>query len=137
MERLPERLVLIFDGARGFCTRSVRWLKALDRDRRVTAVPYQKPGVPAVAGLDVKQCQEAAWAIEPEEASGKPQHRYRGAAGINASLAVALGVRFPLSFYGLPGVGRLQEFLYDLVAVNRHRLPGDVPYCKRHPEECR
>ncbi len=115
----------------------MRWLKALDRDRRVTAVPYQKPGVPAAAGLSAAQAKEAAWAVEPGETPGKPQRRYRGAAAINASLAVALGVRLPLSFYGLPGVGRLQELLYDLVAANRHRLPGDVPYCKRHPEECR
>lgn len=112
-------------------------MKALDRDRRVTAVPYQKPGVPAAAGLNVKQCQEAAWAIEPEEASGKTPRRYRGAAAINASLTVALGVRLSLSFYQLLGLGRLQERLYDLVAANRHRLPGDVPYCKSHPEECR
>ncbi len=112
-------------------------MKALDRDRRVTAVPYQKPGVCAAAGLSAEQCEEAAWTVEPGETLGKPRRRYRGAAAINASLAVALGVRLPLSFYGLSGVGRLQEHLYDLVAANRHRLPGDVPYCKRHPEECR
>ncbi len=115
----------------------MRWIRALDRDRRVTAVPYQKPGVPAAAGLSVEQCEEAAWTVEPGEASGKPWRRYRGAGAINASLAVALGIRLPLSLYGLPGVGRLQERLYDLVAANRHRLPGDVPYCKRRPEECR
>jgi hypothetical protein len=106
---------------------------ALDRDHRVSVVPYQKPGVPASAGLSVKQCEGAVWAVEPRE----PRRRYRGAAAVNASLAVALGLRFPLSFYELPGVGRLQERLYDLVATNRHRLPGDVPYCKEHPEECR
>ena len=115
----------------------MRWLKALDRDRRVTVVPYQKPGDSAAAGLSAKQTEEAAWAVEPGETPGKPRRRYRGAAAINASLAVALGVQIPLSFYGLPGVRRLQELLYDLVAANRHRLPGDVPYCKRRPEECR
>lgn len=112
-------------------------VRALDRDRRVTAVPYQKPGVPAAVGLSMEQCEEAAWAVELRERPGKPHHCYRGAAAINASLAVALGVRLPLSFYGLPGVGLLQELLYDLVAANRHRLPGDVPYCKQYPEECR
>ena len=115
----------------------MRWLKALDRDRRVTAVPYQKPGVLAAAGLSAKQAASSAWAVETGETPGKPRRRYRGAAAANASLAVALGVRLPLSFYGLPGVGRLQEHLYELVAANRYRFPGDVPYCKRHPEECR
>ncbi len=103
----------------------------------MTVVPYQKPGVPASAGLSVEQCKRAAWAVEPWEACGETRCCYRGAAAINASLAVALGVRFPLSFYGLPGVGWFQDRLYNLVAVNRHRLPGDTPYCKAHPEECR
>ena len=106
-------------------------MKALDRDRRVAVVPYQKPGVPASVGLSVEQCEEAVWAVAPDG------RRYRGAAAINASLAVALGIQLPLSFYELPGVGGLQERLYDLIAANRHRLPGDVPYCERHPDQCR
>jgi predicted DCC family thiol-disulfide oxidoreductase YuxK len=86
----------------------------------------------------MEQREEAAWAIEPGEATGKPRRRYRGVAAINAYLAaVALGVRLPLSFYGLPGVRRLQEYFYGLVAANRHRLPGDVHHCNQCPEECR
>ena len=102
----------------------------------MTVVPYQKPGVPALAGLSVEQCKWAAWAVELREACGEIRCHYRGAAAINASLAVALGVRFPLSFYNLPGVGWIQDCLYGLVAANGHRLPGDMPYCKAHPEEC-
>lgn len=114
----------------------MRWIRALDRDHRVTVVPYQKPDVPISVGLSVEQCEEAVWAVEPGEAFGRHWRRYRGAAAINASLAVALGVRLPLAFYGLPGAGWLQDRLYDLVAANRHRLPGDVPYCNARPEEC-
>jgi len=99
-------------------------------------VPYQKSGVPASAGLSVEQCQNAAWAVEPGDASGQPRRRWRGAGAINASLAVALGLRLPLSFYGLPGVRRTQERAYDLVAANRGRLPGDEPYCEQYPDEC-
>ncbi len=109
----------------------MRWVKALDRNRRVTVAPYQKPGVPASVGLNLEQCEEAAWAVTQDG------RRYRGAAAVNASLAVALGVRLPLSFYELPGIGWLQERVYDLVAANRHRLPGDVPYCDQHPDQCR
>ena len=115
----------------------MRWVKALDRDRRVTAVPYQKSGVPASAGLSVEDCKKAAWAIEPGEISGRPRRRWRGAGAINVSLAVALGVRLPLSFYGLSGIGSLQEYVYKVVADNRGRLPSDEPYCDEHPEECR
>ena len=111
-------------------------MSAFDRDRRVTVVPYQKLGVPTSVGLSVEQCKRAAWAVEPREACGETRCRYRGAA-VNASLSVGLGVRFPLSFYEIPVVGWFQDRLYDLVAANRHRLPGDTPYCKAHPEECR
>ena len=97
-------------------------------------VPYQKSGVPASAGLTVKQCEKAAWAVEPGEASSR--RRWRGAGAINASLAVALGARLPLSFYELPGVASFQERVYDLVAANRGRLPGDEPYCNQYPAEC-
>ncbi len=109
----------------------MRWVKALDRNRRVTVAPYQKAGVPASVGLSLEQCEEAAWAVTQDG------RRYRGAAAVNASLAVALGVRLPLSFYELPGIGWLQERVYDLVAANRYRLPGDVPYCDQHPDQCR
>ena len=103
----------------------------------MTVVPYQKLGVPGSAGLSIEQCKRAAWAVEPREVCGEVRSHYRGAAAINASLAVALDVRFPLSFYNLPAVGWFQDRLYDLVAANRRRLPGDMPYCKAHPEECR
>lgn len=110
-------------------------MRALDRNHRVTVVPYQKPGVPASAGLTVEQCEKAAWAVGPGEASGR--RCWRGAGAINASLAVALGVRLPLSFYELPGVSLLQKRVYGLIAANRGRLPGDEPYCDQRPEECR
>lgn len=109
----------------------MRLVKRLDRNRRVTAAPYQKPGVPASAGLTVEQCEKAAWAVSPE---GK---RYRGAGAINASLAVATGVALPLLLYELPGIRQLQNLGYAFVAAIRGKLPGNVPYCKQHPEECR
>ena len=100
-------------------------------------VPYQKNGVPTSAGLDVGDCEKAAWAFEPGDELGKPRRRWRGAGAISASLAVALGTRLPLTFYMLPIIGSLQHRAYDLVAANRGKLPGDEPYYEQHPEECR
>jgi len=128
---LPSHVTLIFDGSCGFCTRSVRLIRALDRDHRVTAVPYQKPGTPEEHGLSLAQCETAIWAITPE------QDRYSGAAAINAALAVVLETRLPLWFYAAPGVRRLQERAYSLIARNRRRFPGDAPYCRQHPQGCR
>ena len=130
MGGVPERVTLVFDGSCGFCTRSVRWVRGLDRRRRVTAVPFQRPGVPAAHGLSVAQCEAAVWAVTADGA------RYRGAGAVNAALAAALGSTLPLRLYGLPGVGWVQERVYELVARHRHRLPGDRPYCEQHPAEC-
>lgn len=111
----------------------MRLVETLDRDRRVTAVPYQKPGVPASAGLTVEQCEKAAWAVAPDG------RRYRGAGAVNASLAVATGVALPLLVYALPVVKQMQDLTYAFIAANRSRLPlpSVVPYCKEHPEEYR
>jgi hypothetical protein len=96
----------------------------------VSAEPYQKPGVPASAGLTVEQCEAAVWAVSTD---GK---RYRGAGAINASLAVATGVALPLLLYKLPGIRQSQDLGYAFVAAVRGKLPGDKPYCKQHPGEC-
>jgi len=109
----------------------MRLVKTLDRNRRVTAVPSQKPGVCASAGLSAEECEASVWAVAPDG------RRYRGAEAINVVLAVALGTRFPHSLYKLPLVKWLQDLTYDWVAANRSRLPGDEPYCSQHPHQCR
>ena len=108
----------------------MRLLKALDRNRRVTAVPFQKTGVPASVELTVDECEASAWAIAPDGG------RYRAAEAVNALVACALGTAVPLYLYYLPGIGQLQDFVYSLIASNRSRLPGDRPYCAQHPVEC-
>ncbi|MDQ4064029.1 MAG: DUF393 domain-containing protein [Actinomycetota bacterium] len=96
----------------------------------MSAEPYQKPGVPASAGLSAEQCKAAVWAVSPDG------RRYRGAGAINASLTVATGVALPLLLYKLPGIRQLQDLGYAFVAAVRGKLPGDKPYCKQHPGEC-
>jgi predicted DCC family thiol-disulfide oxidoreductase YuxK len=108
----------------------VRLLKALDRNRRVTAVPFQKRGTPASVGLTLEECKASAWAIAPDG------ERYRGAEAVNASVAAALGSTLPLLVYNLPGIRQLQDLVYSLIASKRNRLPGDTPYCTQHPAEC-
>jgi predicted DCC family thiol-disulfide oxidoreductase YuxK len=109
----------------------VRLLKALDRNRRVTAVPFQKSGTPASVGLTLDECEASAWAIAPDGG------RYRAAEAVNALVAAALGTAVPLLVYSLPGIRQVQDFIYSVVASNRSRLPGDRPYCDQHPAECR
>lgn len=84
-------------------------------------------------GLSIAQGEAAAWAMAP----GPGRARYRGAGAINLAVAVALGTLLPIWFYAIPGVRRLQDAVYAWVARNRHRIPGDTPYCEQHPERCR
>lgn len=102
----------------------------------MTVVPYQKSGVPEAAGLTVEDCREAAWSYVPGE-PGCPLQRHRGAEAINMSVAVATGIPLPHKLYELPGMPVVQEKVYDWVAANRGKFPGDTPYCEQHPEECR
>ncbi len=88
----------------------MRLLKALDRNRRVTAVPFQKTGTPASVGLTLEECKASAWAIAPDGS------RYRGAEAVNALVAAALGIAVPLHLYYLPGIRRLQDFIYPVIA---------------------
>ena len=109
----------------------MRLLKVLDRNRRVTAVPFQKSGIPASVGLTLEECRASAWAIAPDGS------RYRGAEAMNALVAAALESAVPLFVYSLPGIRQVQDLVYSVIASNRSRLPGDRPYCAQHPAECR
>lgn len=102
----------------------------LDRHHRVAVVPFQKSGVAAANGLSIAECEQAAWAITT---TGQ---RYRGAAAINMTLAVALGISLPMIVYQLPGLQQLQDWVYAWVVRNRHWLPGVKPYCHEFPERC-
>lgn len=120
---------LIFDGRCGFCTRCVHWLKRLDRHDRVETVPLQSPGAPASVGSTQKQCYQA---VQWLGADG--QHR-SAAAAANAALSAALGTRLPLWLYRV--TRPVQERIYHWVTIHRGRLPGTVPHCTEHPEDCR
>lgn len=127
---LPERLTLIFDGSCDFCTRSVRLVRAIDREGRITIEPFQKPGSPESHGLMVARCEQSIWAITPD---GFP---YAAAAAVNLTIATALRSALPLWFYAIPGVSAIQEVVYHQIAQNRRLAPGDTPYSEQHPEEC-
>lgn len=120
--------ILVFDGACGFCTRTVLWLRRLDRGRRVEPVPYQRPGVLESARLTERQ---ASTTIHWLGADGS---WYSGAHAANAALSAALGTRLPLLLYRLTRWP--QERLYAVIAANRHRLPGVTPHCTSHPQDC-
>lgn len=130
MTHLPNQVTLVFDGMCGFCTRTVRLLKMLDRNGHVTAIPFQTSGVPEQYGLNFEQCNSVAWVVTPD------YKHYPGAAAINMVLAVALGTALPVQIYRLPGMQQIQNRVYDWIARNRRRFRGDTPHCIQHPDAC-
>lgn len=106
-------------------------MEALDAGRRVAVVPFQQSRARAAHGLSLADCEAAAWAVT----SG--HRRFRGGLALAAVAATLARTGLPVTLYALPGIRPLLDWLYDLVAANRSRLPGDAPYCERHPQHCR
>jgi predicted DCC family thiol-disulfide oxidoreductase YuxK len=120
--------LLVFDGACGLCTRTLGWLRLLDRRRIIETAPYQRPGVPERLGRSLADCTASVQWL------GADGHRAEGAEAVNAALAVALRSTWPLRLYARTATP--QDALYTWAATNRHRLPGVTPWCTRYPHDC-
>lgn len=123
-----EAARLLFDGRCGVCTRSVAWLRRLDRHARIVTVPLQAPGAPESVGATEAEC------LASVQWRGSDGVRRSGADAANAALATALGSRMPLVLYR--ATAGVQERIYDWVAANRYRLPGITPHCETSPTDC-
>lgn len=119
---------LVFDGNCGFCTRSVDWLRRLDRHHRVDTRPLQMPGAPESVRSTRAEC------LDQVQWLGDDGYRRSGAEAVNAALGAALSTRLPLALYRISAGA--QERVYTWVAANRHRLPGTTPHCRTHADEC-
>ena len=122
--------IVFFDGACGFCTRSVNFLLRLDRTGELKTEPLQGAGAADRLGIQPSQLLES---VRWLDSSGD---MYTGAEAANAALSAALGARLPLMIYRLPGIRSLQEAVYRWVADHRYRFPGTTPYCESHPVAC-
>ena len=127
---VPDRLTVIFDGSCGFCTRSVRYLGKLDRHGRLTVTACQVAKRDPAFPLGDIDCGESAWALT---ADGRAE-----AGGQAAPLiaAVLLQRRWPIALGRRRGVRHALALGYRWVARNRHRFPGDTPFCTAHPGAC-
>ena len=121
---MPDDAVplLVYDGDCAFCTRAVafalRQMKVACR-----AVPWQQADLAAL-GLTPEEAAKAVWWVE------------RGAGMVSGHRAVAAALRHgrtaarPVGrLLDAPGVAGVAAAAYDLVARNRHRLPGGTPSC--------
>jgi predicted DCC family thiol-disulfide oxidoreductase YuxK len=126
----PDRLarpptdVLVFDGDCSFCTGIARWV-----ERRLPAgtgiVPYQRVRDAAAYGLTEREVAAAAYWID---ARGRP---HRGHLAFSRALQRMGGAWSVLGdLIEVPPISWLARVGYEIVARNRHRLPGPLPACR-------
>lgn len=89
----------------------------------------QAHGVHARTGLTAAQTERAAWTVTGDVRAGGPR-------AVGLFLAVAWNSRLPLLAWRVPGAPWLLDRIYEWIARNRHRFPGQTPWCNEHPEAC-
>ena len=117
----PDGLIL-FDGVCVFCSRWVRWVMRLDRERRFSFLSIQSPRGRALAarfGIDPDEPQTNAVVLD-----GRIWFKSDAALTVLGAFPetapLALLKRAPR---------RLRDPLYDLIARNRYRIFGRTDQC--------
>jgi predicted DCC family thiol-disulfide oxidoreductase YuxK len=127
-----RRLILLFDGYCGFCTRQAEWVQAHDVDKHVLVLPNQKPGVREALGLRKAEVDRAAWTLI------NTGERCEGAAAINRVLRELPGWGWLAIFYTVPPLRWMEDAVYQWIANNRQRFArwGAMPECERPGADC-
>ncbi len=80
-------------------------------------------------GLTESQTERAAWTVADRVSVGGPK-------AVGLFFAIAWNTRLPLLVWRVPGVSWVLDRIYESIARNRHRFPGQTPWCIDHPEAC-
>jgi predicted DCC family thiol-disulfide oxidoreductase YuxK len=97
---------------------------------RIQIQPWQAiPEQMAALGLTDADGMTQVWFVDSsKDLTG-------GAEAINRALRYCYWLRPFTTFYSLPGIKQLQDWVYRWVAQNRYRLPGSTPQCKLPSKE--
>lgn len=127
----PREGYIIYDGECGFCRSSIGRLEKIGYPTWIEPLSFQEAGeLLGRWGLSAEDTNRAMYLlVEAVDQRGEPQqgsqHAYRGAAGISFLLRQHPSNPFWRllgCFYLIPGIKHVQDFVYWLVARNRHRL---------------
>ncbi len=114
--------MVLFDGDCGFCTRAVGFMTGRTVRADVSAEPLQRVDLPSL-GLAVDKCLETLHVVDESAVF----------TGSDAIARILRAGRPPWPLVGrlltLPGVRQVAGAAYDLLARNRHRLPGGSTTC--------
>ena len=90
----------------------------------------QAHGVLERTGVTAADAERAAWTVADDGViAGGPR-------SIGLMLAVAWNSKIPMWPWKIPGVPWVLDRVYEWIAANRRRLPGDTPWCIAHPGAC-
>jgi predicted DCC family thiol-disulfide oxidoreductase YuxK len=92
-------------------------------------VAAQAHGVRDRTGLTIEQTDRAAWTVIDDAQAGGPR-------AVALMLAVAWNSKLPMLPWKIPGMPWLLDRIYEFIANNRRRLPGETPWCVAHPDAC-
>jgi predicted DCC family thiol-disulfide oxidoreductase YuxK len=115
--------VLVFDGDCGFCTSTANWIVKHSKVA-IDAQPYQWAKLD-----DFGLTREESAARVQLIADGKIFSGHFCMAKLLLLQPNAL-VKILGAIMVLPGLNALSAKVYDLIAANRHRLPGGTPACR-------
>ncbi|WP_078888888.1 thiol-disulfide oxidoreductase DCC family protein [Streptomyces sclerotialus] len=119
---MRTRPVLVFDGDCSFCTSSVRFIERHLRPR-CASIPWQRAPL-ASFGVPRRRAEhEVLWVT--------PTNEVHGGAQAVAKLLMSAGKGWAVlgATLTFPPMRWLARALYQLIAHNRHRLPGGTPAC--------
>ncbi len=123
---LAQKPLLIFDGDCGFCTSTANWIQR-NSQLAIEIEPYQWSNLDSF-GLTEAEASAKVQLV----AQGKIFAGHYCMAKLLMMQSNAL-LRVLGALMVLPAVNWLSAKVYDLIAANRHKLPGDTPACKMPP----
>jgi predicted DCC family thiol-disulfide oxidoreductase YuxK len=114
---------VIYDGSCGFCNRQVRFIRKLDRRRELCFLPSDSGKgreVMLAAGLAGTENDTVVYCA-------RNRYYLRSSAVLNILRDIGRGWQLVYIFIIVPPF--IRDFLYRLVAANRHRLSGRGERC--------
>ena len=128
-----ERLVLLFDGKCGICTRTARWVREHDTQGRILVVPNQSTEWRSRFSIAPEEAAKRVYAIDA------PGRIFAGAAAINRVLEELGGRPATIGrLYRFAPIALIENAVYPLIARYRGLLSrwGDVPACDEPGADC-
>jgi len=119
---------LIYDGDCGFCTKSANFGKKRTK-KKVEYVTSQSIDDLSKYELTREEVSKRVYWVDNKRVVG----------GSRAIFRAMRQMKFPYSLLGaimlFPGLWLLAEPIYNLIAKNRHKMPGSSEACKINYEE--